>query len=125
MGSCTIVNTCRGKYVDETVPYIENILRYLDIQLGLKFKEFVADFIKDESGIWWMVNVKAFKLLDTIEFVNLKPITNFGEIDYNNLGEVEEKKSKYAHTKMKVCKYCEINMPETDLGYKMTLKMII
>lgn len=26
---------------------------------------------------------------------------------------------------MKVCKYCEINKPENELNYKMTLKMIL
>ena len=55
MNSCTIVNTCNGKYVDETLPYIKNILRYLNINLHVSFSEFVCDFIKDESGIWWMV----------------------------------------------------------------------
>jgi len=29
MNTCTIVNTCRGKYVEETTPYIKNILKYL------------------------------------------------------------------------------------------------
>ena len=57
MNSCTVVNTCKGKYVDETRPYIENIMEYLYIHLNIKFKEFIADFIKDESGIWWFVNV--------------------------------------------------------------------
>lgn len=64
MGSCTIVNTCRGKYVEETVPYIQNILSYLHIQLGITFKEFVVDFIKDESGIWWLINVKGINPLN-------------------------------------------------------------
>ena len=62
MGSCTIVNTCRGKYVEETTPYIENIIKYFWIHLKVSFQEFIADFIKDESGNWWLINVKAFIL---------------------------------------------------------------
>lgn len=60
MGSCTIVQTCKGKFVDETTPYIENILRYLKVNLGVTFLEFIGDFIKDESGIWWFINTKGF-----------------------------------------------------------------
>lgn len=55
MNSCTIVNTCRGKYVDETIPYIKNILKYFRNTIKVSFSEFICDFIKDESGIWWMV----------------------------------------------------------------------
>jgi LMBR1 domain-containing protein 1 len=28
--------------------------------LGITFKEFAADFIKDESNIWWFIGVKGF-----------------------------------------------------------------
>jgi len=61
MNTCTIVNTCRGKYVEETTPYIKNILKYLHQTLGVSFSEFICDFIKDESGIWWMVKFNKSK----------------------------------------------------------------
>ena len=44
--------------MEETTPYIKNILTYLYIHLKISFLEFAADFIKDESGIWWFINVK-------------------------------------------------------------------
>lgn len=68
MGSCTIVNTSRGKYVEETTPYLKNIMTYLQIHLGITFKEIAADFIKDESGIWWFINLKGIFCFQ-IEFI--------------------------------------------------------
>lgn len=79
MGSCTIVNTCRGKYVDETIPYVKNIITYLHIHLGVTFKEFSADFIKDESGIWWFVNVKGYIIDKSPNKIIWKSITHYGE----------------------------------------------
>ncbi len=37
-------------------------MRYIRIHLGLIFEEFIGDFIKDEAGTWWLVNVKGYKL---------------------------------------------------------------
>jgi len=73
------VQTCRGKYVEETTPYIKNILTYLYIHLKITFLEFAADFIKDESGIWWFINVKGFILETCPNPLNIKPITHYGD----------------------------------------------
>jgi LMBR1 domain-containing protein 1 len=81
MGSCTIVKTNRGRYVDETLPYIESILRYLKVNLNITFKEFAADFIRDAQGIWWFINVKSFILDEHPPSINIKPITLFGELE--------------------------------------------
>lgn len=84
--------------MEETTPYIKNILTYLYIHLKISFLEFAADFIKDESGIWWFINVKGkanliiyFKgfILETCPNpLNLKLITHFGdELPEDELGE--------------------------------------
>lgn len=78
MNACQIVQTCRGKQVEETAPYLANIVKYLDIHLGCKFQELIGDFIKDESGVWWLINIKGFILLSD-PMVNPKPITNYGD----------------------------------------------
>ncbi|CAK94850.1 unnamed protein product (macronuclear) [Paramecium tetraurelia] len=131
--SCTIVNTCRGKYVDETVPYVKNLLTYIYIHLHITFLEFSADFIKDESGIWWFINVKGFIIDKSPEKIMWKSITHYGEEINEEEGQpiVQERnstpKAKVADMcqKQKICKYCEQSYPEQHLQYKMTLKMII
>lgn len=89
MNSCTIVQTCRGKQVEETAPYLLNIVRYMDIHLNIKFHELIGDFIKDESGVWWMVNIKGFILFGD-PIVNPKPITNYGDEELLNIGLISK-----------------------------------
>lgn len=48
-----------------------------------------------------------------------------GEIDFDAKDDDKNQHKNFAHTKMKVCKYCDRSMPETELNHKMTLKMII
>lgn len=127
MGSCTIVQTCRGKQVEETVPYLVNIVRYLDVHLKMRFQELVGDFIKDESGVWWMINIKGF-ILTSDPLVNIKPITHYGDEELlrklnDEMSSKQVKQDEYK--KVKLCKYCETNFPVEELEHKMTLKMII
>ena len=45
----------------------------------MSLKEFVADFIRDDDGVWWFINVKAF-IIDKYENnINIKIITMNGE----------------------------------------------
>lgn len=51
----------------------------MHIHLGVSFSEFAADFIKDESGIWWFINVKGFIIDRAPETLQIKNITHYGE----------------------------------------------
>ena len=68
--SCTIIRTISGKHIQDTVPYIENIVRFLKTHLFIEFKEFIVDFIKDEGGIWWAINIKGFILEQEDPMIN-------------------------------------------------------
>ncbi len=81
MGSCTIVKTNKGRFVEETLPFVENILKYMHSNLDITFKEFTADFIRDENGTWWFINVKSFLLDKYKEPINVKGITMFGDYE--------------------------------------------
>ena len=61
------------KYTKETLLYVKNIVDFVSRHLAIRFKEFVCDFVRDEGGNWWFINVKAFILL-TEGKVNMKPI---------------------------------------------------
>lgn len=83
MNSCTIVNSIRGRYVDETGPYVSNIVRYVEHNIpGARFEEFVADFIKDESGTWWLVNVRGFVLTDKLNVTPKVFLVGPDDIDF-------------------------------------------
>ena len=75
----------------------------------MRFKEFVCDFIKDEGGNWWFINVKAFILEGEHKKINIKPIVNH---DHDEVEDDEKVKKNFeAYTKCKKCKYCEKTMP--------------
>lgn len=58
----SIIKSKTGITVDETVGYIVNLVKFLEPNLSVFFNEMVCDFIKDDSGLWWMIGVRAFKL---------------------------------------------------------------
>jgi hypothetical protein len=60
MNSCNIIQTYSGIYLKKTLQYVKNLLKYLKVNSGIEFSELVCDFIKDEAGTWWLVNVKSF-----------------------------------------------------------------
>ncbi len=43
--------------------------------MNLKFEELIGDFVKDESGIWWLINIKGYKLYDKYPLIDIKLIT--------------------------------------------------
>ncbi|KAL4477278.1 hypothetical protein ABPG73_003404 [Tetrahymena malaccensis] len=127
MNSCTIVESQKGKFVEETVPQLDNIGRYFHIHLGITFKEIIGDFIKDESGLWWLINIRGF-LLDKYEIpINVKPITEYGEhtteIKRSPFADIAKQKETYQ--RVQPCKYCEEIFPTHELTNKLTLKMIL
>jgi hypothetical protein len=70
---CSIIKSNKtGKNVDETIGYVENIVKFLEPNMKINFTEMVCDFIKDESGIWWMVRVVGFKTDPPFADPNLK-----------------------------------------------------
>jgi len=70
----------------------------MSFQRGVNLKELVGDFIKDEEGNWWLVNIKAFK-------VEQKPklSSSLTQLHSDKVGWVGEKE-KYQRTKE--CRYC-------------------
>lgn len=44
----------------QTLHYMHNLLKFLKINTGIEFEELVCDFIKDEAGTWWLINIKSF-----------------------------------------------------------------
>lgn len=59
----------------------------------LEFTEMVADFTKDENGVWWFLNLRAFKVKNPLQRPRLKPFTGWADetSDDNN----KEKKHNF------------------------------
>ena len=52
---------------------------------------------RDEFGIWWLVNVKAFALeKPNIRLMNLKAYTGMNNIEYHSDSEAEDKQNDIA-----------------------------
>ena len=120
-GSCNIIETKSGKHLDETIPYVKNIVKFMKVHAKAEFSELVADFVKDESGIWWMINVKAFILDFEVYMDNIKRITNYDDEDPS----IMDRAKNINYQKSKMCNYCEEDYNSEDLTKKLTLKMIV
>ena len=122
--SCSIIKCKTGRTVDETNEYIQNLVKFLETNMRVFFEEMVADFVKDESGIWWMIGVKAYKFVNPDVTPYLKPF-----IDVYEEEEETEKKEVVAcqalNNKIELCRMCMLGYPITMLSQRMTMKMII
>jgi alpha-glucosidase (family GH31 glycosyl hydrolase) len=88
----------------QTLKYVENLISYLKINSGIEFEEIVCDFVKDEAGTWWLINVKSFILKLNIDHT----MTDiYAEEKSKKYKEKSLKKTKkYGHQKLRLCKYC-------------------
>jgi hypothetical protein len=43
----TIVKSVNGRHLQETLPFLKEIVRYMSFQRGVNLSELVGDFIKD------------------------------------------------------------------------------
>lgn len=66
MNSCSIIQLKTGKNLEETSLYLENIVKYFENHKNIKFEEIIGDFIKDADNVWWLINIKGFKIINSI-----------------------------------------------------------
>jgi hypothetical protein len=76
-------------------------VQYLKLFRGIEITELVGDFIKDETGNWWLVNIKAFKVIEKIKTCGAKPKSAMRDVT------VTESLEKERYQKTKLCRYCE------------------
>lgn len=123
---CTIFKTNKGKQLTDTLPYVENVVRYFRGALGAEIDRIAADFVKDESGIWWMISIKAITLKEQVPDHRFRKVYSPEEEEYNETdqsGRIHRRPEGYQ--KIKLCSYCETPFNTEQLTKKMTLKMAI
>jgi len=105
----TIFQAKSGKFFAETLEIMNRMVKFLEKHLCIEFSELVCDFVKDQGGLWWLLNVKAFELVSG------------PKLDLNCEGN--SKSSKLAECKKsRKCEFCKVAYEK--LSYQLTLKMV-
>ncbi|KAL3671642.1 hypothetical protein V7S43_003555 [Phytophthora oleae] len=126
------------------------IVRYIEQRLRIQLQTFVADFVKDADGEWWLLQVKAFQVRTKIHpgrvfslplklrmaYLNYRDTVILDEDDDNHFDGEDRRKQRIRHRrgivplsqrnihKLVQCKCCLAAYPSSELSFKMTMKMI-
>ena len=133
-GSYSAFYSSSGKHLEETMAYMNNIVKFIESHSDIIFDELVGDFVKDEAGIWWFINLKAMKIKNSNKFKKsedsltepLPPRLNFfynQRIYSNQL--IKDNLRKFDYQNKIKCKLCGIDYNKKELKYELTTKMIM
>ena len=133
-GSYSAFYSSSGKHLEETMAYMNNIVKFIESHSDIIFDELVGDFVKDEAGIWWFINLKAMKIKNIRKFKRaedsltepMPPKLNFfyNQRIYSNALQ-KDIISKFDYQNKVKCKLCGIDYNKKDLKYELTTKMIM
>ena len=131
--SYSIFCSSSGKHLEETMIYMNNIVKFIESHSDIIFDELAGDFIKDEEGIWWFINLKAMKIKNIDKFKRSEgnPNPNPPQLSFFinqrifNKSKLKENLIKFDYQNKIKCKLCGINYPKKYLKYEMTTKMIL
>ena len=120
-----------GKHLEETMFYMNNIVKFIENHSDIIFDELAGDFVKDEAGIWWFINLKAMKIKNIKKFRDehdnpIPPSLDFF-INQRVFGGNELKINirKFDYQNKIKCKLCGIDYSKKNLKYSLTTKMIL
>ncbi|ETN10057.1 hypothetical protein PPTG_10802 [Phytophthora nicotianae INRA-310] len=127
------------------------IVRYIEHRLHISIQTFVADFVKDAVGEWWLLQVKAFQVQSKFHpgrvfslppklrmaYLNYRDTAILDDDDDDGFDEDRRSKARYRYYRRTIaplsqrnihrlvqCKCCLAAYPSSELSFKMTLKMI-
>ena len=120
-----------GKHLEETMLYMNNIVKFIENHSDIIFDELAGDFVKDEAGIWWFINLKAMKIKNIKKFRDehdnpIPPSLDFF-INQRVFGGNELKINirKFDYQNKIKCKLCGLDYSKKNLKYSLTTKMIL
>ena len=132
-GSYSAFYSSSGKHLEETMAYMNNIVKFIEGHSDIIFDELAGDFVKDEAGIWWFINLKAMKIKNISKFRKtdgnpepLPPQLNFffNQREFSNVN-LKDNIRKFDYQNKIKCKLCGIDYSKKLLKYELTTKMII
>ena len=56
--SCTIIPSASGRYINETMPFVENLLSWLRYTYKIEMDEIACDFIHAKDDKWYFINLR-------------------------------------------------------------------
>lgn len=112
----SIIKIKSGRFIDETHKIVETLRKYLENHLRVQFEQLVCDFIKDEGGLMWLINVKAFKLSSGTPRIEI-----FTDAEVES-PVIKNGKPLKEYKKIKRCEFCHVGFEL--LNHELTLKMI-
>ena len=121
-----------GKHLEETMYYMNNIVKFIESHSDIIFDELVGDFLKDEAGIWWFINLKAMKVKNMSRFRDnddnfiQAPSLDFFINRRGMTGDYHQGITRRFDYQTKIkCKFCGVEYSKQKLKYKLTTKMIL
>ena len=120
-----------GKHLEETMFYMNNIVKFIENHSDIIFDELAGDFLKDEAGIWWFINLKAMKIKNIKKFRDEhdNPIPPSLDFFINQRffagNELKINIRKFDYQNKIKCKLCGIDYSKKNLKYSLTTKMIL
>ena len=120
-----------GKHLEETMYYMNNIVKFIEGHSDIEFSELAGDFVKDEAGIWWFINLKAMKIKNIDKFKPdaygncTPPQLDFFINRRGSMGYQRGVMRKFDYQTKIRCKLCGIDYSKQKLKYKLTTKMIL
>ncbi|GMF54907.1 unnamed protein product [Phytophthora fragariaefolia] len=143
---------CTSIQIDKGCTFVKLTERGCAAISELNFRTFVADFIKDATGEWWLLQVKAFQIRNNVHpgraftlplklrlaYLNYRDTVILDEDEDENVDcENPRRKARHRHHRRAIiplsqrnihklvqCKCCLAAYPSSELSFKMTLKMI-
>uniref|UniRef100_K3WGE3 Uncharacterized protein n=1 Tax=Globisporangium ultimum (strain ATCC 200006 / CBS 805.95 / DAOM BR144) TaxID=431595 RepID=K3WGE3_GLOUD len=128
------------------------LVKYVEQRIRIQLQTLVADYTKDATGQWWLLQVKAFRVKNRLHpdrnIFSLSMKTRIQYLSYRDSSVLEVNSdsedddvtdnhgaSKHcSHAKISLaqrqvrklvqCKCCLASYPKSELSFKMTLKMI-
>lgn len=132
--------------------FVLQLVKYVEQKLHLQLQTLVADYVKDASGRWWLLQVKAFRVkhkshqhhhpdrpfsLPVKTRIQYLSYRDSSVLEDNSGSEDEDGEHSGSHKghslvalaqrqvqKLVQCKCCMASYPKSELSFKMTLKMI-
>ncbi len=117
MPHSVVVEKIVGLAVEEYIPYMQSIMDFALRALRIRLKCVVADFIKDQNGVVWFIDLKSFRV-PKLHYALYCEMTESPKTAKKP--QLQDKMRSYAK-----CRLCNMKYGKEELQQLLTMNMII